>query len=234
MTTITRTDYLAAAATLEAAADTSALTAAILWGLTNPTKEELAGLWVDASPETGKKRRQRAANAAKRWQEACQLAADTLAPVVAAYNDGGEADAVTQAAKVAAAMTGVVLDSALTLASWLEALAEQAATVASGKASESVAKLTGQKKAATRAPRQPKGPTAKAKGGSAAEPAAVEAGAIRTADISASAAAVAEAGDALLAEIKAAMAEAEAAPDVAAAVAIMAAAWGRSAGITLA
>lgn len=243
MTTITRTDRISAAAALEATADTSALTAAILWGLTAPTKQELAELWTDASPDTAKKRRSRAAAAAKRWDEAHILSPDTIAPIIAAFDQGGDADTITQAAKVAAALTGVVLDSALTLADWLEALAEHGGTLATGKASESVAKLTGARKqeraAAKRAPRQPKAPTATTKGAkSAPEIAATEAGAHRpatTVDSASSedAAAADATTTAMLAAIEQAIAMASAAPDAATAAAIMAAQWAKSVGVTL-
>ena len=230
---------IATAAALLASSDTSALQAEARFGALAPTKDEVKELWPEATPETGKKRKNRANHAVARWAEAAKYSPE-LAELATAYAGGllTETEFDNKLAFIAA-MTGVVLDSALTLSCWLEAIAEKGTATAAGKGSESVAKLTGQNKAAKRAPRQPKAQTASAKGAkSSPEIAATEAGAHRpatTVDSASSedAAAADAATSAMLAAIAQAMELASAAPDAATAAAIMAAQWAKAVGVTL-
>lgn len=225
------------AASLLASSDTSALQAEARFGALAPTKDEVKELWPEATPETGKKRKNRANHAVARWAEAAKYSPE-LAELATAYAGGllTETEFDNKLAFIAA-MTGVVLDSALTLSCWLEAIAEKGTATAAGKGSESVAKLTGQNKAANRAPRQPKAPTASTKGAkSSPEIAATEAGAHRpatTVDSASDAAAAADQTAIMLATIEQAIALASAAPDAATAAAIMAAEWARAVGVTL-
>lgn len=222
------------AADLLASSDTSALQAEARFGALAPTKEEVKELWPEATPDTGKKRKNRANHAVARWAEAAKFSPE-LAELATAYTGGmlTETEFDNKLAFIAA-MTGVVLDSALTLSCWLEALAEKGTATAAGNGSESVAKLTGQNKAAKRAPRQPKAPTASAKGAAVVpEVAATEAGAHRPATTVDSAAAVEATTDSMIAAIGAAMAKASNAPDASTAAAIMAREWARAVGVTL-
>lgn len=227
------------AADLMAGADLSALQSESRFGALQVTREDVEDLWAETKAETRKKRRSRAIQASMRWAAAAKFAPE-LITLSKGYTAGEVAESDFDKKLIALAIDdGVYLDDALTLSSWLEAIAEKGAASAAGQATESVSKLTAKNKNAKRAKRTPRQPTASAKGAAVVpEVAATVAGAHRpaaTVDSASSeeAAAADAATTAMLAAIAQAMELASAAPDVATATAIMAAQWARAVGVTL-
>lgn len=236
-----RNNAMLTAVKCEEAVDLNAYSAALLWGLTQPTKEELAAFWaVDKADNSDRvaKRISRAKKASELFAKALAVDPERFETLIKAYEAGAPVKQLTGIMSGVAASSGVVVKTSAHLLTWLDAVAAQ--TVVDGQICElrtidAIIADRSQTKKATKNPQAATATTASGKqsNGDARVDLTPASDDVDSDDGYQYAAEAAADTDAMLEAIQAAVAEAMAAPDAASATALMAKAWAASTGVTL-
>jgi hypothetical protein len=237
-----RQNAIVTAVKCEAAMDLNAFSATLLWGLTQPTDQELATFWaVDKECKTDRvaKRVSRAKKARETFAKALSVDPERFETLIKAYEAGAPVKSLVATMEgIAAVSSHIVINTAAHLLEWLDAVAAQ--TVVDGRICElrSIKEILAERKASKKATKNPQASTAttasgKQSNGDARVDLTPASDDVDSDDGYQYAAEAAADTDGMLEAIQAAVAEAMAAPDAASATALMAKAWAASTGVTL-